>query len=496
MDKPLSETERAHQRMASQSAQQARAAVGSIGTLASQSEVQAIVEGMRAYHRAGGMRPLEVREYMLRQMRSYLRSHEAQLFAALKTDLGKSEFESYATELGLVYEEIGTCLAHMAQWARPQRVATPLAHFPSSSCVYAQPMGVVCVMSPWNYPIQLALVPLVDALAAGNCVALKPSRTSAATNEFLKDLCETVFPHEAVYCFPSGSDMNDWLLATPFDKLFFTGSPRIGHVVMEAAAKHLCDVTLELGGKSPCIVDETADLKRAAQRIAWGKCINTGQTCVAPDYLLVHEDVAVDLVALLDVYLHRYYGEDILANEDYPHMINRHHFDRVCGLIDNHNPHAVVALGGGRDASTLKIEPTVLLGVTLNDPVMGEEIFGPVIPLITYRTLDEAFQIVRHFPSPLACYVFSEDRDVQQRVIAELPFGGGCINDVVVHLGNNHMGFGGFGNSGMGSYHGKAGFDCFTHYKSILKKSTLVEVPVRTFPTTPLKMSLLRLLVG
>lgn len=289
--------------------------------------------------------------------------------------------------------------------------------------------------------------------------------------------------------------MNDWLLATRFDKLFFTGSPRIGHVVMQAAAAHLSDVTLELGGKSPCIVDETANLKRAAQRIAWGKCINSGQTCVAPDYLLVHESAAVDLAAMIEVYVHEYYGDDILANPDYPRMINRHHFDRVCGLIDNRNPHAFVAVGGNRNAETLKIEPTVMMGVTLDDPVMGEEIFGPVLPLMTYRTLDEAFAIVRQFESPLACYLFGDDRAVQRRVVAQLPFGGGCINDVVVHLANNHMGFGGFGNSGLGSYHGKTGFDCFTHYKSILEKSTLVELPVRTFPATPLKAKIIRALV-
>ncbi len=477
------------------STQKNTSATRGLAEIESLADVQAIVERMRAYQTSGGIRPIEVRKRVLRQLRAYLEANEAPLYAALKTDLGKSEFESYATELGLVYDEIRTQLAHVDAWSRPKRVPTPLAHFPSVSCVYAQPKGVVCIMSPWNYPIQLALVPLVDAIAAGNCVALKPSRTSSATGRFLKALCDAIFTPELVYCFPGSSQMNDWLLATPFDKLFFTGSPRVGHIVMEAAAKNLSDVTLELGGKSPCIVDSAANVKRAAQRIAWGKCINTGQTCVAPDYFLVHESIALDLVALLDVYLHQYYGDDILANEDYPRMINRHHFDRVCGLIDNHNPDAMVVVGGGRDAETLKIEPTVMMGVTLDDPVMNEEIFGPIIPIITYRFLDEAFEIVRHFPSPLACYIFSDDRAVQQRVIDELPFGGGCINDTVIHLANNNMGFGGFGNSGLGSYHGKCGFDCFTHYKSTLSKSTLVELPVRNFPANEVKLAIIRMLV-
>jgi len=466
-----------------------------ITAVKSQVDVQMVVDRMHAFHREGGIRPLDARKRALRQLRAYLQAHEAELYAALHEDLGKSEFESYATELGLVYDEIRTCLKHMDAWARPRRVHTPLAHFHAVSRVYAQPMGVACIMSPWNYPIQLALVPLVDAIAAGNCVALKPSRTSAATGTYLKNLCDAVFAQELVYCFPGSGKMNDWLLETPFEKLFFTGSPRIGHVVMKAAAKNLSDVTLELGGKSPCFIDEHADVRRAAQRIAWGKCINSGQTCVAPDYFLVHESVADSFVEQLDIWLHRYYGKDILANPDYPHMINRHHFDRVCELIDEHGPAAAVALGGKRDESLLKIEPTVLRGVTLDDPVMGEEIFGPVLPIIEYRALDEALDIARTFPAPLACYVFSSSKSVWKRIVDELPFGGGCFNDVIVHLANNHMGFGGFGNSGLGSYHGKCGFECFTHRKSTLSKGTWIELPVRNFPSTSLKLKIIRSLI-
>ena len=457
-------------------------------------DVQKQAQRMRDFYATGATLDVEYRRRALTQLRAYLKANEERLLDALKADLGKAHFEGYATELGIVYDEITTCLKHLNRWSKPKRVATPIVHFRSSSKVYPSPMGVVLVLSPWNYPAQLALVPMVDAIAAGNCVALKPSRTSKATSELLIDMLAAVFPPEFVCGFPGSGDMNDWLLETRWDQIFFTGSPNVGHTVMEAAAKHLTPVVLELGGKSPCIVDKTANIKRAAQRIAWGKGINTGQTCVAPDYFLVHESVVDDLVAQLDACFHQYYGENILACDEWPRMINSHHFERVMGLIENRNPDATVAFGGHGDPQALKIEPTCLRGVTLDDPVMGEEIFGPVLPVITYRTLDEALNIVRTFEKPLATYVFSDDKDVQERVIRELPFGGATINDVVIHLANNHMGFGGVGNSGMGAYHGKVGFDCFTHYKSTLKKGTWLELPVRVPPFGD-KIKLLRMLM-
>lgn len=464
-------------------------------TYESLEDVQAAVADMRSYFQTGATRSLYTRRTTLRALLGYLKSHEDEALGALTEDLGKARFEGYATELGIVYDEIRLCLSKMYAWAKPKRVATPLAHFPSASKVYPCPLGVVAVFSPWNYPLQLALVPLVDAIAAGNCVVLKPSRTSPATSAFLQKLCREVFDPRMVRCMPTGSQINDWLLATRFDKLFFTGSPRVGRDIMRTAADTLTDVTLELGGKSPCIVAADADIKRAAQRIAWGKTINSGQTCVAPDYFLVHEDVAADLIEQLAHWLRRYYGDDILSNDEYPHMINRHHFDRVCGLIDEHNDQVRIAFGGGRDAEALKIEPTIMTGVTLEDPVMGEEIFGPVLPVITWKTFDEARRVIEHFGHPLACYIFSNDKVFQQQVVESVPFGGGCINDVVVHLANNHMGFGGLGESGLGAYHGKRGFECFTHYKSILKKSTLVEIPVRVPPFSAAKERILRLMM-
>ncbi len=457
-------------------------------------DVRAQAQRMQDYFATGATMPIERRLRALSDLKAWLKANEQRALDALRKDLGKAHFEGYATELGIVYDEINLMRRKMRRWARPRRVATPIVHFRSSSKVYPNPLGVVLVLSPWNYPLQLALVPMVDAIAAGNCVALKPSRTSRAMSELLIEMIAEVFDPEFVCGFPGSGAMNDWLLGARWDHLFFTGSPGVGRTVMAAAAKTLTPVTLELGGKSPCIVDETANVGRAAQRIAWGKGINSGQTCVAPDYLLVHEGVVDELVERLDACFHRYYGDDVLSCDEWPHMINARHFERVMGLIERRNPNATVAFGGRGDANTLRIEPTCLRGVTLDDPVMGEEIFGPVLPVIAYRTLDEAFGVVRTFEKPLACYVFSDSRQVQQRVIRELPFGGATINDVVIHLANNHMGFGGVGNSGMGAYHGKVGFDTFTHYKSTLKKGTWLELPVRVPPFRD-KIKLLRLLM-
>ena len=469
--------------------------VAAIHVFEDQASVAEQVEHMRRYFATGSTLSVEARRQALMRLKATLKRNEERILAALREDLGKCSFEGYATELGLVYEEINYCCKHMASWARPRRVATPIAHFPSSSRVHPSPYGVVLVLSPWNYPLQLALVPLVDAIAAGNCVAIKPSRTSRATGELLVELIGEAFPSGHVCAFPGSSGMNDWLLEETWDLVFFTGSPEVGRTVMAAAAKKLTPVVLELGGKSPCIVDEEANVRRAAQRIAWGKGINSGQTCVAPDYLLAHESVVDGLVEELKSCFEAYYGEDALSCEWWPHMINKRHFDRVMGLIEHRGEGSRVAFGGRGDARSLKIEPTCIVGATLDDAVMGEEIFGPVLPVIAYRTLDEAFDIVRSFEKPLALYVFSEKREVWERAIAELSFGGATINDTVIHLANNHMGFGGVGASGMGSYHGKAGFDCFSHMKSTLRKGTWLEIPVRTPPFTDAKEKILRFLM-
>lgn len=457
-------------------------------------DIQTHVDHMKRYFESGATQNIRSRKQALISLRSYLKAHEAEVLQALKEDLGKSEFEGYATELGIVYDEIRLCLHKIGKWAKPKRVPTPITHFPSSSKVYPSPLGVVGILSPWNYPLQLALVPLVDALCAGNCAVIKPSRTSPATSALLKKLCEEVFDPRYVYCLPISSQMNDWILEVTFDKIFFTGSPSVGKQIMRVAAENLTNVTLELGGKSPCFIDKSANIKRCAQRIAWGKCINAGQTCVAPDYFLIHESVVDQFINEFKACLQAYYGNNILANDEYAHMINKHHFDRVCGLIDNRNSHAHIAVGGRRDEATLRIEPTVITGVTLDDPVMQEEIFGPVLPVITWKTLDQAISVTQNFGKPLACYIFTENKALREHIIQTVPFGGATINDVVIHLANNHMGFGGVGESGLGAYHGKVGFDCFTHYKSTLTKSNLIEMPVRV-PPFKNKISILRLLM-
>lgn len=345
-------------------------------------DLQAQIDAMRAFFKTGATQEVNFRLQQLTRLKSWLKLHEAKVLDALEKDLGKCAYEGYMCELGLVYDEINMMKKHLRKWARPYSVPTPLAHFPATSKVYPVPFGVAAVLSPWNYPINLSLVPFVDALAAGNCILLKPSHSASATDKVLAEMCDELFPARYITCI-HGSHVNDWLLEVNVDKMFFTGSQNVGREIMGVCAQNLTDVTLELGGMSPCFVDCFADIPIAAERIAWGKCLNSGQTCVAPDYLLVHESVADQLVWELNKAFKKYFGNDILNNPEYPHMISKHHFDRVCGLIDNHGEAARVAVGGGRDPKTLKIEPTVMTGVTLDDPVMQEEIFGPVLPLIT-----------------------------------------------------------------------------------------------------------------
>ena len=436
---------------------------------------------MRTWFERGETLDPAFRIAALRRLKSQLKANENRVLGALHADLGKDPFEGYESELALVYDEINTCVARLGTWSKPKRVPTPFYHFPSSSMIYPQPYGVALVLSPWNYPLQLALVPLVDAIAAGNCVALKPSRTSAHTGTLLCELLGEIFDPNFVCGFPGSANMNDWLLKPHFDFVFFTGSARVGKEIMGAAAEHLTPVVLELGGKSPCFVDRSANLKVTAERIAWGKGLNSGQTCVTPDHLLVHADVADELVKLLEGTFKRYYG-DALTCPWWPHMISDHHWQRVMGLIHDRPEGTRIAFGGHGDEASLKIEPTCVTGVTLDDPLMGQEIFGPVLPVITWTSLDEVLAMEKAQPHPLACYVFAEDREVPRRIIRELPYGGGCVNDCVTHIANNALGFGGLGNSGLGEYHGKHGFDTFTHYKSVLTKGTWCEIPIRNPP--------------
>jgi aldehyde dehydrogenase (NAD+) len=437
-----------------------------------------IIEKQRRYFNTGATLPLAFRAERLERLKKSLHAFEPQLLAALQEDLGKVPFEGYETELGILYEEINFTLKHFKAWASPERVPTPLVHFPAKSRIYTEPLGVVLILSPWNYPLQLTIAPLIAAISAGDCAVVKPSRYSPATSAVIEQMLNQFFDQEYISVFQGGSQVNTELLQLKYDHIFFTGSPHVGRIVMEAAAKNLTPVTLELGGKSPCIVDETADIALAARRIAWGKLINAGQTCVAPDYALVQDSVKDEFIKAYIASIKAFYGEDTLHNEEYCKIINDKHFNRLSGLLSS----GTVAFGGKTDEAARRIEPTVLTDVSPDSPVMQEEIFGPILPVLPYHSFTEAEDFVKSGQKPLALYLFTANPQHELRVLNEVPFGGGCVNDTIVHLGNPNMHFGGVGESGMGSYHGRTGFYTFSHRKSVLKKSNLIDIPLRYAP--------------
>lgn len=451
--------------------------------------IESTVAAQRAYFAQGETLDVAFRKDALRRLRKTILSREAQINAVLQQDLGKSPSESYMCEVGMTLSELSYTLAHVDHWARRQSVLTPLAQFHARSFTVHNPYGVVLIMSPWNYPFMLTMEPLIGALAAGNCALLKPSAYAPATSAVIREIISACFPQEYVAVVEGGRKENQALLEQRFDYIFFTGGVTVGREVMRKAAEHLTPVSLELGGKSPCVVDATAKLDLAAKRLAFGKLLNCGQTCVAPDYLLIDRKVKDEFIALLKKHLLAMTGGDALANARYVHMINRKHYDRVMGLIDP----AKVVLGGQGDPETLRIQPTIMDGVTAEDAVMQEEIFGPVLPVIAYDSLDEAVDFICSREHPLALYLFSEDKRTQERFLKSVAFGGGCINDTIIHLATSRMGFGGVGNSGMGSYHGRKSFDTFSHEKSIVDKSTWMDLPVRYMPYSPIKDKLLRM---
>ncbi len=452
-------------------------------------DIQALVNAQRTFFQTGATLPLPARRAALKRLGEAVRAREADVSAALLSDLNKSPTESYMCEVGMTLSELGYVLRHLDHWAKDKLRPTPLAQFPAKSFTAADPYGVVLIMSPWNYPFLLAMEPLIGAIAAGNCCVVKPSAYSPAVSAVLRSLLAECFPAEFVTVVEGGRAENQALLDQKFDYIFFTGSTAVGKEVMAKAAAHLTPVTLELGGKSPCIVDTTAKLNLAAKRIVFGKLINCGQTCVAPDYLLIHRRVKDRFLAYVKRWITVMYGTNALDNDGYVHMVNQKHYDRVMSLIELNK----VVFGGRGDPDTLKIQPTILDNVSPEDAVMQEEIFGPVLPVLTFDRVEEALDFVNTRPHPLALYLFSQDKQVQELFVRRASFGGGCINDTIIHLATSHMGFGGVGNSGMGSYHGRQSFDTFSHRKSIVQKSTLVDLPVRYAPYTPSKSKLLRL---
>ena len=430
-------------------------------------QITQLLNKQRQYFYTGATLSIDFRISALKRLKAAIRKHESQINAALKKDLGKSNFESYMCETGLVLSEITHMLKNIRAYAKEETVPTPLAQFHSRSFRKPSPYGVVLIMSPWNYPFLLTIEPLVDAIAAGNTAILKPSAYSPATSEVIRLLILECFEEKYVAVVTGGRAENTHLLGLHFDYIFFTGSQAVGKEVMRKAAEYLTPVTLELGGKSPCIVDKTANLRLAAKRIVFGKFLNCGQTCVAPDYIYCDPEIKDALVAELRRQISRQYGKEPIINEK--------HFDRICGLID---PSKTVC-GGNADRGSLQIEPTILDNVTFEDPVMQQEIFGPVLPVLTYDSLGSAVSKINSLAHPLALYIFTSDEKAAQEVTSRCGFGGGCINDVLIHLATSNLGFGGFGESGMGSYHGIDGFRTFSHYKSIVDKKTWIDLPMR-----------------
>ena len=451
-------------------------------------DIQALVSAQRTFFQTGATLPLAARRAALEKLFRAIQNHERDIAAALAADLNKSPAESYMCEIGMTLSELRYIRRHLGRWARDRQVPTPLSQFPAKSFTVCDPYGVVLIMSPWNYPFLLTMEPLIGAIAAGNCCIVKPSAYSPAASAVIRDILTQCFPPEYVAVVEGGRAENQALLDQKFDYIFFTGSVAVGKEVMTKAAAHLTPVTLELGGKSPCVVDKSAKLDLAAKRLVFGKLLNCGQTCVAPDYVLIDKAKKDEFISALKKWMAAMYGSDPLDNRGYVRMINRKHFDRVMGLID---PEKVVC-GGKGDPETLKIQPTILDNVSPEDPVMQEEIFGPVLPIQTYDTIQEAQDFINSRPHPLALYLFSEDKAVQERFLRQVSFGGGCINDTIIHLATSRLPFGGVGDSGMGSYHGKKSFETFSHRKSIVKKSTRLDVPLRYAPYTEKTERLLR----
>lgn len=441
-------------------------------------EITNLIDAQRTFFATGSTLNADYRIMALRKLKNCIKAHEQDIMNALRTDLGKGSQESYMCEVGLTLSEISYMLSHTRRFMREKTVATPLAQFASRSYVKPSPYGTVLIMSPWNYPFLLTMEPLVDALAAGNTAIIKPSAYSPATSEVISRIVGECFNPEYVAVVTGGRAENTCLLDADFDYIFFTGSKTVGKEVMRHAAEHLTPVTLELGGKSPCIVAPDADLKLAARRIVFGKYLNCGQTCVAPDYILCHSSVYEKFIEHVKAEIIRQFSDKPLENPEYGKIINEKHFNRILGLIDRDK----LVFGGASDADALRIEPVVMRDITEDDAVMKEEIFGPVMPVLSYDDTEGMIARINSHDHPLALYVFSGNKAFIKKITSSISFGGGCVNDTIIHLATSNMGFGGVGGSGMGSYHGRDGFNTFSHRKSIVDKKTWLDLPMRYQP--------------
>ncbi len=445
-----------------------------------------LVNNQKNYFYTGITKTYQHRLEALKSLKAAIKAFEPQIYEALYQDLGKSKEEAFLTEIGLVLSEISYAIKHLKQWMKPKRVTTPLVLFKAKSLIYREPLGTVLILSPWNYPFQLAINPLVGAIAAGNTAIVKPSSSSEKTALVIDQMLSSVFKSEFVFTVLGSASIAEQLLHEKVDHIFFTGSIPVGKKVMQIASNNLTPVTLELGGKSPCIIDSDTNIKLAAKRIAFGKLINAGQTCIAPDYVLIKPELKKEFVEYFKQSVLEFYGANPLEAKNYPKIISKRHVERLMGLTQNEQ----ILLGGKTDG--VKIEPTILDHITFDSNVMKEEIFGPILPLIDYNDIDEVIQRLRTKDKPLAFYLFTDNKPLRDKVIDSLSFGGGTVNDTLMHFANHHLGFGGVGYSGMGNYHGIRSFNTFTHEKSVLIRSMKVDLPLRYHPISKTSDSIIR----
>ncbi|MFA6624576.1 MAG: aldehyde dehydrogenase [Bacilli bacterium] len=454
-------------------------------------EISELVNRQRDYFNKGDTLSYKFRYEQLCRLEKGIKDMEKEIFDALYADLHKAPFESYMAEVGLTLSELTFVKKHLKKWMRKQRVHTPITQFPCKSFTFAEPYGVTLIMSPWNYPFMLTMEPLIGAIASGNTVVLKPSAYSKNTSDVIGKLISRIFDPSYIVSVEGGREANSLLLEQRFDYIFFTGSVNVGKLVMEKASRYLTPVSLELGGKSPCIIDKNTDIQLAAKRLVFGKFLNAGQTCVAPDYVIVHKDIEEELIKNVRYWIDNMYKGDALNDPDYPCIVNDKHFERILGLIDKDK----VVYGGKFNKERRQIEPTVLKDVTLDDAVMKEEIFGPIMPILTYKTKEDLLKIIHSYEKPLALYLFTDDRKFEDYIISHVSYGGGCINDTIVHLATSNMGFGGVGYSGMGSYHGELSFKTFSHIKSVAERHNWLDLNIRYHPYSKKKEKILRKLM-
>lgn len=443
-------------------------------------DINLIFKNQKEFFESGKTINVDYRIKSLKKLNDIIKKNEDKILNELKKDLGKSNFEGYVTEVGILYDDINFHIKNVKKWSSEEKRKSPIVYYPSKSYIYKEPYGVTLIIGPFNYPFQLVIAPLIGAISAGNTAIIKPSENSRNIALLLEKLINENFPEEylRVVNLLGGKETVSLLLDKPFDYIFFTGSVRVGKLVMQKAAQHLTPVTLELGGKSPCIVDSDAKLKLAAKRIVWGKFLNAGQTCVAPDYLCVHKSVKDELLKLIINEIRVQFGENVRNSEDYPRIVNKSSLERLSGYLND----GKVYYGGNIDEDNLYMEPTLIIKPDLNSPLMSDEIFGPILPILVYEDLDNVIKFINHREKPLALYYFSESKKKIKYVLTSTTSGGVTINDTIIHVANPNLPFGGVGNSGVGKYHGKESFETFTHNKSVMKRGTFIEFNIRFAP--------------